>query len=236
MLSLSSNWPNRSMMRILACQPYDLAASTRYFNRFGLFLLAPNFFDREAYLEFAAVAALQSSRRVFELGPGKGPLVRVVLSRSPFIEQWVLAEASDVLCGELQQSICQMDGRAKLFHVSTPPPFPFQDGVFDRFVSCFVLDCMDRETQIRYVREAYRVLEPDGILCAMSVTRGETLTSRLLMGWGRLMSWISPTLALGARFVELMPSLAPNQWDILCNRTIVSMGFATRIIVARRKS
>ena len=223
-------------MQHATTKPYDLAATTRYFDRFGGLLHVPNRLDRAVYKEFISVADLRNARHVFELGPGLGALARSVLEYPSRVESWVLAEASTMLCRRLASSLCRHDARGQLFKVSDPPPFPFTAHCFDRVVSCFVLDCMDRETQREYLREARRLLMPGGTLCAMSVTRGTTIASTLVMGLGNVLARVSPGLALGALFIELEPSFPPEDWDLLVNRVVTSMGFATRIIVAQARA
>jgi SAM-dependent methyltransferase len=218
-----------------ASKPYDLSATTRYFDRFGGLLQLPNWLDRAVYREFIAAADLRNARHVFELGPGLGMLARSILGCPSKVESWVLAEASSVLCRRLASSLCRHDARGQLFWVNQPPPFPFAASGFDRFISCFVLDCMDRDTQRQYLREARRLLKPGGTFCAMSVTRGTTFASSLVMGLGNVMARVSPGLALGALFVELEPSFSPDDWDLVVNRVVTSMGFATRIIVAQAR-
>lgn len=212
---------------------YDLAVTASYFDKVAWWLNLANFLDAGAYRYFAHVASLQQATDIFELGPGLGTFAMRILRQSDVPRRWVLAEASKRLCSILMNNLTIHDSRAELFYVDKHPPFPYPDHSFDRVVACFVLDCMDRQTQIRYIAEAHRLLRTGGSLCIMSVTHGTTRLSRLIMGLGNILSSVSPALTLGASFLEVSPSIDTKRWRIVMNNVIVSMGFTTRIIIAR---
>lgn len=214
---------------------YNLQATRLYFNRFWRFLHIPNALDRCAYEQFVSVGTLLQARNVFELGPGTGMLARHLFTSSKELESLYLVELSDVLCCQLARQFSAAGSAVTIKHVIDPPPFDCASGAFDRFISCFVLDCMDIETQRKYVEEAHRLLNVGGLFCTMSVTSGATPISKVFMWLGNLLSLAIPKLALGIRFVELENSLRPGMWRILENSTIESMGFATRLLIARKQ-
>lgn len=220
----------------MSSKPYKLNQMRIYFNCFGGLLALPNLLDTPIYFQLMHAGEFEKAQDVIELGSGRGYLAALMLSRYPsVIGRVVLTDVSDALIKRLRKRF-RASHWVEIYQVVSDPPFPYETNSFDRFVSCFVLEMMDKVAQERYLREAHRLLREDGLLCAMVVTAGITPFSRLVMGLGQLLVWVSPWLALGARYTNIIPLLAEKYWQVIENRTVVSMGCTTQIIVARKVS
>src|SRR5260370_597522 len=85
----------------------------------------------------------------------------------------------------------------------------------DRFFSNYVFDLLSREDIAALVAEAHRILHPEGLLCAVSLTHGRsTVTKMFSAGWLSLWKF-EPSLLGGCRPIELLEFIPLSHCRIL---------------------
>jgi ubiquinone/menaquinone biosynthesis C-methylase UbiE len=114
------------------------------------------------------------------------------------------------------------------------PAIDSGDGSFDRFVSNYVFDLLASGVIRETLREAQRVLRPEGRLCLASLTRGNSPVTRFVsLIWDSVHS-MSPTLVGGCRPVELLEFLDTSRWRIEHREVIAAFGICSEVLVAAR--
>ncbi len=84
------------------------------------------------------------------------------------------------------------------------------------------------------IREAHRVLRPDGLLCLSGLSTGVGLASRTV---ARVVGWIQalrPSLVGGCRPVHLLPFLPESHWQVQHQVKVVAFGIPSEVVVAKR--
>lgn len=213
---------------------YSIDYSRSYFNRYGSLMALTNWIDGPVYRYLIAAAGLRHADSLIEIGAGRGPVVDRLLAGGPRPRRIVVTEASDRLHSRLTARYAKHADGVEVLRVDHPPPLPFPDATFDRFVACFVLDIMDPLSRAAYIAEAHRLLGDGQRFCSLTVTDGRSPFSRLVMSAGRALARISPWMVLGARYESLLPLLSGREWQVETRQTVVSLGCASELIVARK--
>jgi ubiquinone/menaquinone biosynthesis C-methylase UbiE len=104
----------------------------------------------------------------------------------------------------------------------------------DRFISNYVFDLLSHEDIRAVLREAHRMLCPDGLLCLSGITSGTSFVSRIVAG---MVSWIQsirPALVGGCRPVDLLSFLPQSEWQVHHHSKVVAFGISSEVLVAKR--
>ena len=105
----------------------------------------------------------------------------------------------------------------------------------DRFFCNYVFDLLSRENIAALVGEAHRVLAPDGLLCAVSLTHGRSTVTRMFSaGWLSLWKF-EPSLLGGCRPIELLEFIPYSEWRILHFDIVTSLALSSEVVVAAKR-
>jgi ubiquinone/menaquinone biosynthesis C-methylase UbiE len=194
-------------------------------------------YERRAIRELVTHADFEHAHSVFELGPGTGRLAARLLERClPETAIYLGMDVSPRMARLASRRLECWRGRANVRRSDGSMTIPASDGDFDRFLCTYVLDLLSPEDTTAVLAEAWRVLEPGGLLCVASLTHGETAPSRILTGlWQRLWN-LRPQLVGGCRPISVSGRLSPELWAIRHRAVVGSLALSSEVVVASRLS
>lgn len=148
------------------------APDRRYLPGMGLDWLLPLYdpFTRligiePAHRKLAGQAELGSAQRVLEIGCGTGNLALLVKRSYPQLEVVGLDPDPKALARARRKALAA--GFSLQFDRGFADQLPYPDGSFDRVLSALMFHHLDQDQRIASLREALRVLRPDGSLHLM---------------------------------------------------------------------
>jgi ubiquinone/menaquinone biosynthesis C-methylase UbiE len=195
--------------------------------------------DLQAVYEHRAVAALlahgdfEHAHAVFELGYGTGALAkRLFKDHLPPDARISGIDLSPRMNELATRRVHCYAHRAELRIGNALPHLPYPEAAFDRFLAAYVLDLLSPDDIAGVIKEARRVLAPDGLLCLVSLTTGATRAARLLTrGWETL--WLlRPALVGGCRPITIGGHLPRTTWRIRHRETVTTLAITSEIVVA----
>lgn len=208
-----------------------------FYNRLGARQDWQAFFEAPATRDLIAHASFETAQAVFEFGCGTGAFAEQVLAHHLPGEARYLAVDSSATMVRLARSRLERFG-ARVTVQQTDGSFQFAEGsgVFDRFVSTYVLDLLSTSDIAQLLAEARRLLVADGRVCLVSLTHGSTRLSRLVTWtWVRLHA-LSPWLVGGCRPLELRDSLQERGFHLDYTRVVTRFEVPSEVVVASTPS
>lgn len=197
-----------------------VAQARHVYDRIGRLQDVQAVVERPAIDDLVAHADFEGGRAVFEFGFGTGALARRLFEQHPHMHELAnrrLRAFADRV--ELRLS----DGGVRL---------PFADGVFDRFLSSYVLDLL-APTEIDLVlAEAGRLLAPGGLLCLTSLTTGTSASTRAVARIWQSLWELRPELVGGCRPIRIADHLDQTAWSIHHHAVVARLGFSFEVVVA----
>tara|TARA_B100000315_G_scaffold83731_1_gene76770 strand:+ start:26168 stop:26587 length:420 start_codon:yes stop_codon:yes gene_type:complete len=133
-----------------------------------------------------------------------------------------------------QTRLAPHSSRAEVILTEGEPPVEEPAESYDRFISNYVFDLLSHEDIRAVLREAHRILRPDGLLCLSGISSGIGFVSRIVAG---MVSWIQsirPSLVGGCRPVDLLPFLPQSEWQVQHHSKVVAFGISSEVLVAKR--
>jgi ubiquinone/menaquinone biosynthesis C-methylase UbiE len=206
-----------------------------FYNRFGAKQDWQRFYEGPALRDLLTHGAFEKAHAVFEFGCGTGGFAEHLLER-------YLPESSTYLCFDLSTTmvtltearLTQYATRAQVRLTDGSPTLSLPDSRFDRFISNYVLDLLPPEDIEVLVHEAHRVLEPEGRLCLISLTYGNSWVSQGIIWLWRRIFGIHPGLVGGCRPVHLLDFISEKMWKVLHHNWVTTFGIPSEVIVARK--
>jgi SAM-dependent methyltransferase len=177
-----------------------------------------------------------AAQGVFEFGCGTGRLALRLLTEllSP-TARYRGVDVSPKMVSLAQARLAPYAPRAEVVLTEGGPPVDEPAESCDRFLSSYVFDLLSQEDTRRVLEEARRMLRPGGLLCLAGLSTGVGPVSRAVASaWG----WIQaqrPSLVGGCRPVELLPFLAPSDWQVRHHEKVVSFGVPSEALIAERR-
>jgi len=150
-----------------------------FYDRFGSKQDLQRFYEDPAIEVLLRHGEFAKATAVVELGCGTGRLAaRLLQDHLPAEATYLGLDISPTMIALTEERIAPWAGRARVRLTEGRPELPLQDGSQDRFLSTYVLDLLSEEEIGASLREARRVLVPNGRLCLASLTFGQTSMSR----------------------------------------------------------
>ncbi len=203
----------------------------RFYDRFGA-KQDRQFYEAAPIEHMLAHGDFGHAASVFELGCGTGRLAeRLLRERLHPHARYLGVDLSPTMVGLATRRLAPWRERAAVQLSEGSPSSPLPAGGCDRFVVTYVLDLLS-DTVIREVlREARRVLDARGLLCAVSLTEGTSPGSRLLAAtWRRIYKW-RPALLGGCRPIRLAEVLDDSQWRTEHRSVVCSWGLCSEVAI-----
>ena len=97
-----------------------------------------------------------------------------------------------------------------------------------------MLDLLAPEDITALLAEAYRVLKPDGLICLVSLTHGNSIFSRLVESVWTSLYGLKPALVGGCRPIRLGEYISQSNWGIEFLQQVNSYGICSEILVAKK--
>ncbi len=191
------------------------------------------FYENRALSALVSFSDFRSARSVFEFGCGTGRFAVQLLTR--YLDEGCTyrgIDISDRMVAICKERLAGWRDRADVELVTGPLGMDSPDNTYDRFVTTYVLDLLDEDDMQKVLSEAHRVLKPSGLLCVVSLTRGDTPFCRLMSAaWTRLFL-LKPYWVGGCRPVDVGNSLDRERWRIVHDEIISAFGISSEALVA----
>ena len=197
--------------------------------------------DSQSYYEDPATdemilhAAFPEAQALLELGCGTGRFAKALLAHhvSPQAE-YVGLDLSATMIALTRTRLSRFAPRAQA-RVSDGLGVEIPSNHYDRVISNYVFDLLSEQEIHQTLSEAHRILQSDGLLCLVSLSKGCSLPSRFVAGFLAVINRIRPSLLGGCRPLNLVDFLAPSHWKIHYSNHVISFGISSQILVAVKK-
>ena len=198
--------------------------------------------DSQAFYEDPAIEVLidrgefSRARSVVELGCGTGRLARRLLGEVlPPDARYAGFDLSPVMRRLAAARLAPFGDRARVAPPEEGGALSVADSAGDRFVAAYVFDLLGPDALRAALDEAFRILEPGGRLCSVSLTRGRGFPSALVSRLWKGIARVSPRIVGGCRPIELSAFLDADRWEPPERRTVHPWGIPSEIVVAIRR-
>lgn len=206
-----------------------------FYDRLGSLQDSQGFYEDRATRDLIAHAELEKAERIFEFGCGTGRFARDILSRHlPPSASYHGVDLSSTMVRLSRERLATFGERVRVEQSDGAPQIDGADASFDRVLSNYVMDLLSEQNIRLFIAEAHRALVRGGKLGLVSLTRGTTRLSRLLVwGWERMHA-LRPSLVGGCRPVELLDALPETHWRIEHLNLVTPFGVPSEIVVAEK--
>ena len=197
--------------------------------------------DTQAFYEDRAIEVLVqhgqfgTAHRVLEFGCGTGRFALRLLSHHlPQNARYRALDLSPTMVCLARERLAPFGSRAEVVLTDGSPPLGEPAASRDRFVSNYVLDLLSEEDIIAVVREAHRILEPEGLLCLSSLSTGTGSPSRFVSRlWSRVHA-LRPALVGGCRPLELLSWAPAKHWRVRHHAKLAPFAVSSEVLIAER--
>lgn len=208
-----------------------------HYDRFGAKQDSQAYYEDPVTEDLIGHASFERARAVVELGCGTGRFAETLLRKHlPPSATYVGLDLSATMVGLAEARLIPFGTRAAVRLTDGSLDLNLPDASCDRFVSNFVLDLLGEEDCQSVVAQAYRVLEPGGLLCLSGLSPGFSARSRLVAGVIRLIHAVRPPLVGGCRPLELLRFVDEAQWKTRHHNRLAPYGIPSAVLVAERRS
>jgi len=191
------------------------------------------FYEDAALDDLVAHAAFGQAASLFEFGCGTGRFAsRLLAKHLPPSASYLGIDISKTMIEIAGKRISPFADRARVELSDGCVVFPLPDHSVDRVVSTYVIDLLS-ETDIRKaISEAGRVLKPGGKVCLLSLTTGNTMTSRLVTSlWSALFRLQAPLVG-GCRPIRIESFVSPKHWVVAYRNVVTRFGVPSEVLIA----
>lgn len=205
----------------------------RFYDRLGA-IQDTQFYERAPVKTLISHADFEHAYSVFELGCGTGRFAaRLLAERLPPQAQYMGIDISTTMVEIAARRLTRWSDRTTVEQADGTTGLPYADGRFDRFVATYVFDLLPPSSIGFLLREAHRVLSPDGKFCAVTSTEGIGPVSRMISGVWQAVYDRRPGLVGGCRPLHLSKLLDAAKWQFEYVQVLVSWGITSEIAVAK---
>jgi len=207
----------------------------RAYDRIGSLQDSQRFYEDPATSRVLQHGAFTSAESVFEFGCGTGRFaLRLFEEYLPDTARYRGVDVSPRMVQLAQARLASYSSRAEVILNGGDPPVDEPTESYDRFISNYVFDLLSHDDIRAVLREAHRMLRPDGMLCLSGISSGTGFVSRIV---ACMVSWIQsvrPSLVGGCRPVDLLPFLTQSEWQVHHHSKVVAFGISSEVLVAKR--
>jgi SAM-dependent methyltransferase len=206
----------------------------RTYNRIGSLQDTQGFYEDPATALVLQHGNFTTGESVFEFGSGTGRFaLRLFKDYLPDTARYRGVDISPKMVRLAGDRLAPFSSRAEIILTEGSPPVDEPADSCDRFVSNYVFDLLSHEDIRAVLREAYRMLRPDGLLCLSGLSTGIGFGSRIVAGAVTWTQSCCPSLVGGCRPVDLLPFLSDSQWQVQHHSKVVAYGVPSEVVVAK---
>lgn len=209
--------------------------AARLYDRIGRLQDTQAPIERAALDRLVTAGDLRHATAVFELGCGTGTFAsRILRDVLPESCSYVGADVSPHMVSLARQSVASWPTRAKIVQLDGSLPLPCDDCSVDRFVATYVLDLLEPQYAKQSLGDAHRILVDGGLLCATSLTYGQSRLGRLVANTWYSIWQLTPQIVGGCRPITIVDLLNQARWSIQEDSIIESWGIPSEVLIAMR--
>lgn len=207
-----------------------------FYDSFGKKQDAQAFYEDAALAELISHSTFEQSESVFELGCGTGRFaLRLLTKHLPPSAHYLGIDLSRSMIDIAERRIAPYAQRAKVAQSDGSLNFPLTDSSVDRVISTYVFDLLSDADVREAISEARRVLLPDGKLCLVSLTHGNTHVSRIVCAMWSTAFRLHAPLVGGCRPIQLDTFFDQEMWSIDFRKVLTQFGVPSEVLVASPK-
>ncbi len=211
-------------------------AARTYYDRFGKKQDTQSFYEDPALNDLVANANFEQARYVFEFGCGTGKFAARLLKQCLHPSaRYLGCDISRTMINLTKERLKAFSKRAQAILTDGTIEFPIQDHSVDRVVSNYVLDLLSASDIHRFFSEAFRVLEPGGLLCIASLTKGINIQSRIVSSVWELLFRLNPVFVGGCRPIMVHSFVNQEEWQILHQKVLTPYGVPSEVLVLKSR-
>lgn len=212
-----------------------VAEARAFYDRFGAKQDLQAFYEDRAVDVMIARADLRHAHAVFELGCGTGRLAaRLLRSLLPEDCRYLGVDVSETMVALARERVRPWPARAEVLRTEGAIPAHWGSEAYDRFLSTYVLDLMSDDAIASVLADARRLLRPHGLLCLVSLTRGDGLVTQVVSAVWEAVHRLDPRLVGGCRPIALRAALPADAWQVRHHEVVPAWGLASEVLVASR--
>lgn len=214
----------------------DSTAARAYYDRFGKKQDSQGFYEDPALHDLVAHANFKGALRVFEFGCGTGKFAARLLEKHlPASASYLGCDVSSIMVGLAKHRLEPYGERARVVLADGVVRFPLSDHSVDRVICSYVLDLLSEADIGSFFSEALRVLIPGGKVCIASLTKGVSLTSRIVSSLWMSIFRLNPAFVGGCRPILVHTFVNPQEWQVVHRRVLTPFGVPSEVLVLETK-
>lgn len=203
----------------------DTTAAQAFYDRLGIRHDNAEWYEGRAKRRGLALLDLKPAQRVLNLGSGTGKEHRLLQAAVGPLGMAVGVDLAPVMLRLAQQRSGAPLVRADIRRL------PLIDGVFDRVYSSYLLDLIPLDDLPVVLGEIRRRLRPGGRAVLVSLTEGETVLSRAVIGAWKLAFQANPILCGGCRPLQLAPLAERAGFHVVTREFVQQAGMPSEVLV-----
>jgi ubiquinone/menaquinone biosynthesis C-methylase UbiE len=234
----TGGWSERAIVQAMknGNRPLDKNSIKRFYDWLGEKLDTQSFYEQSGLDVLAHHGQFDSAHAVFEFGCGTGRLAEQLFREYlPPDCHYSATDISPNMAAITRERLKPWEGRTSIMVSAGGVGLDYGDARFDRFICTYVIDLLNDTESFKLMGEAYRVLQPDGLLCLVSITPGVTFLSRIMMRTWQFINKLNPILTGGCRPVRLRRFVQEKKWSVVYHQVLSKYGVAIEIVIARRR-
>jgi len=203
-----------------------------FYDSFGKKQDTQSFYEDSALDELIAHAHFAEAEKVFEFGCGTGRFAdRLLAEHLSSSATYLGCDLSSTMVGLAKEQLAKYAERAQVLQSDDKMIFSLPDNSVDRVVSTYVLDLLSEMDIEAFLREAHRVLNNEGKLCLVSLTKGTTFLSRAVSAvWDGIFR-LRPALVGGCRPISLTRHIDPTHWELEYQNVVIAFGVPSEVLI-----
>ena len=203
----------------------------KFYDALGAKQDGAGYYEDVTLAELTRFANFESAASIVEFGCGTGRFAEEIL-RLNNASYWG-CDVSATMIQLSKKRLATFSERVTLVKSSGDLSLPLPDNSADRFVSNYVLDILSADEIEAVLREAKRILKPDGLLCLTGLTHGKGLFSKAWTAFWNLRFDLNPKWVGGCRPVALTDFL--DGWEVLHHNIVTVRGISSEVVVGSKK-
>ena len=203
----------------------------KFYDALGAKQDGAGYYEDVTLAQLSRFADFESATSIVEFGCGTGRFAEEIL-RLNNASYWG-CDVSATMIQLSKKRLATFSERVTLVKSSGDLSLPLPDNSADRFVSNYVLDILSADEIEAVLREAKRILKPDGLLCLTGLTHGKGLFSKAWTAFWNLRFDLNPKWVGGCRPVALTDFL--DGWEVLHHNIVTVRGISSEVVVGSKK-